>query len=93
MHTRAHMHARTHAPSHTHTHTHTHRYARSSDFSGSDFKDAVLDRVAFDKSTFRQARFINSVLTGTSFEVGGRLSVSLERMRAGLKAPPSRAPT
>ena len=39
-----------------------------SNFDGTDFSNAIVDRATFSGSTLRGAIFANSVLTGTSFE-------------------------
>jgi len=42
-------------------------YARNSKFVGSDFTNAVVDRVSFDGSDMTGALFVNTVLSGTTF--------------------------
>lgn len=42
-------------------------YLRNSKFIGTDFTNAVVDRVSFDGSDMRKAIFINAVLSGTTF--------------------------
>ena len=42
-------------------------YLRNSKFIGTDFSNAVVDRVSFDGSDMRKALFVNAVLSGTTF--------------------------
>ena len=42
-------------------------YLRNSKFIGTDFTNAVVDRVSFDGSDMRKAIFVNTVLSGTTF--------------------------
>jgi len=42
-------------------------YAIGSDFSGVDFTNGIVDRVAFDKCNLKGANFSNAVLSGSTF--------------------------
>ena len=44
------------------------QYTLDSNFDGTDFTNAVVDRATFKGSSLRNAIFTNAVLTGTSFE-------------------------
>ncbi|KAG0599012.1 hypothetical protein M758_12G120000 [Ceratodon purpureus] len=53
-------------------------YAVGASFKGTIFRNAVVDRVAFDKSDMRGVQFINTVLSGSTFEGANLEGASFE---------------